>query len=41
MMKGIPIANCKVVELLCLQNSIRIQSISNYNKIYLADKSHT
>lgn len=39
-MTTIPIATCKGVELLCLQNIIRIQSISNYSKIYFADKSH-
>jgi two-component system, LytTR family, response regulator len=40
MMTTIPITTCKGVELLSLQNIIRIQSISNYSKIYFVDKSH-
>ncbi|MBL0181614.1 MAG: LytTR family transcriptional regulator [Chitinophagaceae bacterium] len=39
-MNNISIATNKGISLLCLQNIIRIQSISNYSKIYFADKSH-
>ena len=39
-MNNISILTNKGVSLLCLQNIIRIQSISNYSKIYFADKSH-
>jgi len=39
-MNNISIPTNKGISLLCLQNIIRIQSISNYSKIYFADKSH-
>ena len=39
-MNTISIPTNKGTFLLCLQNIIRIQSISNYSKIYFADKSH-
>jgi two-component system, LytTR family, response regulator len=39
-MISISIPTNKGISLLCLQNIIRIQSISNYSKIYFADKSH-
>jgi two-component system, LytTR family, response regulator len=39
-MISISITTNKGISLLCLQNIIRIQSISNYSKIYFADKSH-
>jgi two-component system, LytTR family, response regulator len=39
-MNNISIPTNKGTSLLCLQNIIRIQSISNYSKIYFADKSH-
>ncbi len=39
-MNTIAISTCKGISLLCLQNIIRIQSISNYSKIYFADNSY-
>ncbi|MEO6539859.1 MAG: LytTR family DNA-binding domain-containing protein [Ferruginibacter sp.] len=39
-MNTISIPTNKGIFLLRLQNIIRIQSISNYSKIYFADKSH-
>jgi two-component system, LytTR family, response regulator len=39
-MNSISISTNKGISLLCLQNIIRIQSTSNYSKIYFADKSH-
>lgn len=39
-MTTITIGTSKGIELLSLQNIIRIQSMSNYSKIYFADKSH-
>ncbi len=40
MITTLPIVTSKGIELLTLQNIIRIQSISNYSKIYFADKSY-
>jgi two-component system, LytTR family, response regulator len=39
-MNSISIPTNKGISLLCLQNIVRIQSISNYSKIYFADNSH-
>jgi two-component system, LytTR family, response regulator len=39
-MNRISIPTNKGISLLCLQNIIRIQSISNYSKIYFADNSY-
>lgn len=39
-MNRISIPTNKGISLLCVQNIIRIQSISNYSKIYFADNSY-
>ena len=39
-MSSISIPTNKGISHLCLQNIIRIQSISNYSKIYFADNSY-
>ncbi len=39
-MNYISILTSKGISLLCLQNIIRIQSISNYSKIYFVDNSY-
>jgi two-component system LytT family response regulator len=39
-MNSISLATCKGTSLIYLPNIIRIQSISNYSKIYFADNSH-
>jgi two-component system, LytTR family, response regulator len=39
-MTSISISTNKGISLLCLQNILRIQSSSNYSKIFFADNSH-